>query len=337
MSLIVLTLIISFLTTYFLTPGFAKFFEQISVRTRDVHKRSKSLLPSSGGVCVISGIITGLFFYIAVKTFIYKETTGFIELFSAITSIFIITLSGFFDDLNSKLHEYEGFKYKKGLKQWQKPLFTIPAVIPLMVINAGTTTMSVPFFGVVDFGLLYPLLIVPVAIVGCSNMVNLLGGFNGLESSLGVIYTFSLGLYALFLNQLIPAVILLSTTVALISFLNYNFVPARILPGDSLTYALGAIVAVCSVLANMEKFALMTMSLFLVEGLLKFKSLFELGKFATSLGELDLRSGKLKPKYDKVYSLTHFAMGRKGSSERVIIAKLVALQMLVSVSAWLFV
>jgi len=328
-----ITLTVSFMVTYFITPGFINFFRSIGVVTSDVHKKNKSLIASSGGISVMSGVLMGLFVYIALETFVYHDSANMIELFSAITSILIITMAGFFDDLNSKPRTYEGFSYKKGLKQWQKPLFTLPAVIPLMVINAGTTTMSIPLIGIVNLGLLYPLLVVPVAIVGCANMVNLLGGFNGAESGMGIIYTFSLGLYALYLGQSIPAIILLSTTVALLAFLYYNFVPAKILPGDSLTYALGGIVAVCTILANMEKFALVTMTLFIIEWILKLRSLKDLGYFAVSLGKLGA-NGVVRDKYDKVYSLTHFVMGRKGATEKGIVMRLTGLQLIMSIIPW---
>ncbi|MBN1923694.1 MAG: hypothetical protein JW791_02950 [Nanoarchaeota archaeon] len=330
----VITLTVSFLVTYFVTPAFIRFFRNIGVATSDVHKKNKPMLPSSGGIAVVAGIISGLFIYIALNTFIFKESFELIGLFSAITSILIITLSGFFDDLNSKQHSYEGFSYKEGLKQWQKPLFTLPAVIPLMVINAGTTTMSIPLLGTINFGLLYPLLIVPIAIVGCANMVNLLGGFNGVETSMGIIYTFSLGLYCLIIGQLMPAMILLTTTASLAAFLIFNFVPAKILPGDSLTYTLGGIVAVCTILANVEKFALFTMSLFIVEGVLKARSLIDMKRFASSLGVLGNKQ-VIKSKYKKIYSLTHLVMGREGSSEKAIVIKLAALQLIVSIIPWI--
>ena len=169
-----ITLSVSFLVTYLITPGILRFFRQIGVRTTDIHKKNQPLVSSSGGMAVVAGIISGLFVYIALQTFVYNNTTSFIELFSAITSILIITLSGFFDDLSSKMQKYEGFSYKTGLKQWQKPLFTLPAVIPLMVINAGITTMSIPFLGIVNLGMLYPLLIVPVAPVSIFNLIFIL-------------------------------------------------------------------------------------------------------------------------------------------------------------------
>lgn len=314
---------------------FIKFFKEIGVESNDVHKAKKLLVPMGGGICALSGILFGIFLYIALNTFILKNSVGFIELFSAVASILLITISGFFDDLASKQVKYEGFTYKKGLKQWQKPLLTLPAVIPLMVINAGTTAMNIPIFGLVDFGLIYPLIIVPIGIIGCANMVNLLGGFNGLETTLGIIYTLNLGLFSFYIGETISGVILLSTTASLIAFLIFNFYPAKVFPGDSLTYLLGGIVAVCAILANMEKFALLTMSLFVIEGVLKARSLIDLKKFASSLGILDKNTGLITPKYSKIYSLTHLAMGKKGSTEQQVVIKLAIIQVMIAIIPWL--
>jgi UDP-N-acetylglucosamine--dolichyl-phosphate N-acetylglucosaminephosphotransferase len=211
----------------------------------------------------------------------------------------------------------------------------LPAVIPLMVINAGVTSMNIPLFGVIEFGLFYPLLLVPIGIIGCANMVNLLGGFNGLESSLGIIYTLSLGLFSFYVGETISGIILLSTTASLLAFLIFNYYPAKIFPGDSLTYLLGGIVAVCTILANMEKFALITMSLFIIEGVLKARSLINIKKFASSLGVLDKKTGLLKSKYDKIYSLTHLAMGKNGSTEQQVVIKLTILQIIIAIIPWL--
>jgi UDP-N-acetylglucosamine--dolichyl-phosphate N-acetylglucosaminephosphotransferase len=44
--------------------------------------------------------------------------------------------------------------WKRGLRQWQKPIFTFFAALPIMVINAGQSTMNLPLIGSVDFGIL---------------------------------------------------------------------------------------------------------------------------------------------------------------------------------------
>ncbi|MEM5830883.1 MAG: glycosyl transferase family 4, partial [Candidatus Aenigmatarchaeota archaeon] len=172
---------------------------------------------------------------------------------------------------------------------------------------AGETTMSLPFIGSVDFGIFYPLVIVPIGVVGASNMVNMLGGFNGLEAGMGLVYTSALGLYAYLYGNFIAATIFWITASALLALLKYNFYPAKILAGDSLTYTLGAIVACGAILGNMEKATVIVMLPFIIQGLLKFYSKFKLGYFASDLGILQ-KDGKIKSKYDKIYSLTHIAM-----------------------------
>ncbi|MCH7769876.1 MAG: hypothetical protein IIA49_02470 [Bacteroidetes bacterium] len=126
-----------------------------------------------------------------------KAQIHFMEtVFVLLTVIIIITFIGFMDDLIITKSQ----DTSTGLRQWQKPLLTLVAAIPLMVINAGQSVTTIPLLGRVDIGLLYPLLIIPIGIVGASNMVNLLAGVNGIETGMGVIYIGMLGLYA-FVNS----------------------------------------------------------------------------------------------------------------------------------------
>src|SRR5436190_324204 len=76
-------------------------------------------------------------------------------------------------------------------------ILTLAAAVPLMVISVGQSYMHFPFIGRIEFGILFPLILVPLGVMGASNMVNLLGGYNGLEASLGLTYIGMLGLYAL--------------------------------------------------------------------------------------------------------------------------------------------
>ncbi|MCH7535807.1 MAG: glycosyl transferase family 4, partial [Bacteroidetes bacterium] len=64
---------------------------------------------------------------------------------------------------------------------------TIPIAIPLIVVNAGVSDITLPFIGSVDFGILFPLLIVPIMIIFTTNAFNMLAGFNGLEAGNGII------------------------------------------------------------------------------------------------------------------------------------------------------
>jgi UDP-N-acetylglucosamine--dolichyl-phosphate N-acetylglucosaminephosphotransferase len=216
----------------------------------------------------------------------------------------------------------DGINVKIGFPQWIKPLLTLPGAIPLMVIRAGVTTMVLPFIGVIDFYELYPLLIIPIGFVGASNVVNMLGGFNGLEAGMGAVYTLSLGLYALINNQTEAAILLLTACVALLAFLRYNWYPAKILSGDSSTYLLGSLVAAGVIIGDMQRAGLIVMFPFIIEFVLKARS-----RFKTScIGKLR-EDGKLDSPYGKkIYSWTHVLMNLDKFSERDVTIALILIQ-----------
>ncbi|MFB6215121.1 MAG: glycosyl transferase family 4, partial [Candidatus Bipolaricaulia bacterium] len=73
------------------------------------------------------------------------------------------------------------------------PLF---AALPLVAIRAGATSLKIPVFGYVEFGIIYPLLLVPLGVTGAANAVNMLAGFNGMELGVGLVAFVSLGVVA---------------------------------------------------------------------------------------------------------------------------------------------
>ncbi|MBU5537681.1 MAG: hypothetical protein QW818_01690 [Candidatus Aenigmatarchaeota archaeon] len=327
---------LSFLIVLIFTPRIINYFKDAKIVSRDVHKVGKPLIPNSSGIPVILGVFIGLFFYIFIKVFLFREYTELIVLLASMLSILMITFVGFVDDINSSQVKVAGYiEGKKGLKRWQKPLLTLPAALPLMVIAAGTTTVNLPFVGVIDLGVLYPLVIVPLGIVGASNMVNMLGGLNGLEAGMGLVYTFSLGLFSLLKQSIIASLLFFTVFSSLLAILKYNKYPARILAGDSLTYLLGATIAVGAIIGNIERAAIVVMTPFIIQGILKFYSLFKLKHFASDLGILQ-KDGTIKSKYGKnIYSLTHFVMNLGKFNEKQIVFILVLIQLVFAVIPFL--
>jgi UDP-N-acetylglucosamine--dolichyl-phosphate N-acetylglucosaminephosphotransferase len=333
--LVLVTPILSFFVVYLILPYVIRYFKFVRIVTADVHKYKRPLIPSSAGVPLVAGILAGLLTYVFLTAFLSGDRINLLEIFAAMTSILIIMFSGFIDDINSAQVEKAGYpEGKRGLKTWQKPLLTIPAAVPLMSILVGGSVMNIPLLGPIDFGILYPLFIVPVAVVGSANMINMLGGFNGLEAGMGLVYTFSLGLFAYFHNSIIAALLFFSTFASLLAILKFNFYPAKILSGDSLTYTLGAVVAAGAVIGKLQKAALLTMIPFLIQGTLKFYSYMKLGRFASDLGILQ-KNGTIKPKYDKIYSWTHFVMKFGNVSEREIVLIMVVVQIFFSLLPFL--
>lgn len=259
-----------------------------------MNKYKKKLVPESGGLVVIISIIISIFIYIFFKTFILKTDSHLIEVFALSITLLLACFVGFIDDI---------LGWKKGIPGWKRILITIPIAIPLMIINAGNSTMNLPFFGTIDFGLLFPLIIIPLGLIGATNGFNLLAGYNGLETGLGIIIISVLSFIAFINNQYWLTLIGGIIVISLIIFYCFNQFPAKIFPGDSLTFGIGASIACFAILGNMEKIALILFIPFIIEGILKTRSKFKADNFGRPR-----KDGSLRAPYRKNYSLTHITL-----------------------------
>ncbi len=320
--------LISFLIVLSLIPWVIKYLRKIGLMDQDQNKKDKSLIPISGGIPVLVGIFAGLMLFIFIQTFIYNETEFLLKLFASMTSIMIITFIGFSDDL-LRITKKNGTDKIKGLKQWQKPILTLAAAIPLMVVNAGTTTLALPFIGRIDVGLIYPLIFIPIGVIGSANMVNMLAGYNGLEAGLGIVYLTMLGLFALTFSRLEGALLAFLTVAALLAFLIYNKFPAKILSGDSLTYLLGGVLVNVAIIGNIERAAIIVSIPFFIEFFLKLRTNFK----AKSYGYY--KNGKIQSYYNKIYSIPHIFTIKGKYTEKQIVLFIVLIELFFASFIWL--
>jgi UDP-N-acetylglucosamine--dolichyl-phosphate N-acetylglucosaminephosphotransferase len=131
----------------------------------------------------------------------------------------------------------------------------------------------------------------------------MISGMNGLEAGLGIIYLSGLGIFTFILGKETLSLIAFSAVFALIGFLKYNWYPAKIMPGDSLVYFIGAVAASIVILGNIEKFATIAFIPWFIELILKLRVKLN----AENFGILQ-KDGTLKPLYKKIYSLTSLFM-----------------------------
>ncbi|MEM0372728.1 MAG: hypothetical protein QXO69_02740, partial [archaeon] len=245
---------VAFCVTFLITPSFIRLFARIGVVGTDQHKKNKPLIPISQGFPTAVGILFGLFAYVALTTFVLRDGTNASIIFASITTIMTITIVGFFDDMfvgKKKQVSRTGTKdYRIGLSQWKKALLILPAAIPLMVINAGHATMDIPFIGAVNFGLLYPLLLVPIGVVCVANAYNMLGGINGIESGMALIALSGLGIFSYITGAGEAAAIALIAAAGFLGIMHYAKTPAKIMAGDSATYLAGALIATVVIVGN---------------------------------------------------------------------------------------
>jgi len=318
-------MVLSFTISYLSIPIFNKFMIAVGIVGRDIMKRENGVIADMGGPGVITGFVLGVLVYVGLEVFILKNSSGLVNILACLNTILIITIIGMFDVLTSLMKQKEGqgiFEKlkRRGIPSWFYFFLPLPAAVPLMAVNAGVTSMILPFIGHVQLGIIYPLVLVPLAVLCCSNATNFFAGFNGLEAGMGVVLHLSLGIYALMSNRIPAAVLALVFAFALVSFLKYNWYPAKVFPGD-LNYTIGALVAGVTVLGNMEKFAIICFTPWIVESALKAMSHFK----AENYGILQA-DGTVKPREVKIRSLTHLVMRSGRFTEKQVTEILIAIE-----------
>ena len=293
--LLFIPIIASFIITLVVLPKWIKKTREIGLVWEDMNKINKPKVSGSGGLIVIMGFILGVLVYIFLKTFYFKTEAYILEIFALSTSILILAGIGLVDDL---LGWWRG-----GLSKKFRMFICLFAAVPLMVINAGNTGISIPFTDGTNLGIIYTLIIIPLGIMGASTTFNFLAGFNGLEASQGALIITALSFVAFFRGDSWLALIGLCFVAALLGFWFFNKFPARIFPGDVLTYPIGGMMAILAILGNFEKIAVFFFIPYITEVFLKSR-----GKLIKHSFGKPNKDDSLELPYDKIYGLEHFSI-----------------------------
>ena len=305
LEIIILSSLFALLTSIFALGYFKSFFVSRDIIAIDQQKKEKPILPQSGGFPVFFGILLGVCFFLLFSVFFSTINTALILV--SLLSILLAMLVGFFDDINLSKKPvkniYGDLEIRVGLTQIAKPILTLIASVPLISLLVGDFFITLPFIGSINLGYFYSFLFVPLFFIVLTNATNMLAGANGLEAGSMFLITLALGVFCLINGRIEAAIISLISCFAVIPFLVNNWYPAKILPGDSLTYLFGAVYATVAIVGNVEMFATFIFIPWAIEILLKLR-----GKLKVrSLGNLQ-KDGTLKKPYKNIYSWTHIMM-----------------------------
>jgi UDP-N-acetylglucosamine--dolichyl-phosphate N-acetylglucosaminephosphotransferase len=328
-------LLVSFFGTVFLTKKWIKSAQAANLQGKDMNKPDKPLVPRSGGLIVAIVVCFSVLIYVFLKTFSMLGTpqAHVVETFAISSTILLAGFIGFIDDI---------LGWKTGLGQLQKIFLTIPIALPLTVLKVDYAVMVIPFLGAVDFGLLYPLLIVPLGIIGATNGFNLLAGYNGLEASMGLVIFATFGITSIVANQLWIALICMIVYASLLGFLAFNWHPAKVFPGNSFSYAIGALIGTLAILGNMERMAVWLFMLYFLEILLYLRA-----RIVDKAGDVQAFAkvnddGSLELPYKHIYDTTHVAIWvlkklKTKVYEKDVVLFIVAIQAVIAVLGLLFI
>ena len=272
--MILLILIVSFVVSFFAFPVMIPRLKRSGIVGRNMNSEKQEEIPEMGGLVIAAGFGAGIVFAIFLRAFYdLFLSVSLLSVLAVLATVLIVVLIGIFDDLIS-------------IRQITKAFLPIFAALPLMAIKVGYSLMRIPCIGLVNFGVFYPLVLVPLGITGAANAVNMLAGFNGLEVGMGVVAVGSLAIIAYLIGQTTALIILMAVLGALIAALYYNWYPAKILVGDVGTLSIGAVIACAVIIGNYETAGVIIIIPYLIDFLIKAKN-----KFPYSFGIY--RDGKL--------------------------------------------
>lgn len=253
-------LFISLLISIIFSVIFAKFVIKQSHKIgrnllKDKNVKGDPLVAGMGGTALLFGFIFGVFTIITYNT-VLLGTVASISLFAIISTIIITAMIGIFDDL---------FEIPQKIKMFLPMI----AAIPLIAINAGDTIMTLPLIGTIDFGIIYLLLLIPLAVTVVSNLTNMLAGFSGNEGTMGIIIFITLSIISVLIGNLEILYVTIPLIGGLIGLLYFNLHPAKIFPGDIGTFIIGGAIASIVIVYNMETIGVILMIPYMIDFVLK--------------------------------------------------------------------
>lgn len=205
---------------------------------------SKQGTPTMGGLCFILGSVMAVVFALLSLMNSTPELLGGVKsqnLYLSIFAAFGFGLIGFLDDFIKVIK-----KRNLGLRAWQKIVgqlvVTTVFLTGLQLNGTLSTVITLPFFGMVNLGLLfYPLSY--ILIIGIVNAVNLTDGIDGLCSCVTFVAMLGFLTLASFVGEFNLSIFAAALAGALAGFLIWNFYPAKTFMGDTGSMFLGGAVA----------------------------------------------------------------------------------------------
>lgn len=233
--------------------------------------KSKQGTPTMGGFMFILGITVAVVsgFSLAVA-----GDSGLVSGYGRVVSVRMIAglvmatafaLIGFADDF-VKVSK----KRNLGLTARQKLVlqFLVAAVYLWTLYSGGdrSTLIQFPFWGQVDFGLLYyPLCM--IGIVYIVNSVNITDGIDGLNSSVTFVSALGFMVVADLLKLFPISLLAVATAAGCLGFLVWNFHPAKVFMGDTGSMYLGGLVVALAFGIGMPMILLFTGIIYITESM----------------------------------------------------------------------
>ena len=281
-------------------------------RVPDQHKAGKPLIPNGLGVIYV--LFSSVYLF---SLYISGRVTSINGISAPLTLAVCILFGGFMGLLDDWMD----------LKWRYKAFMPLIASLPLVYLTSSNpglyrTEISLPFLGVViDFGISYFFVIIPLIIMIVTNTVNQLGGLNGLETVCpaivlaGLLATSELLLQPYFILMLGPLLFWLALSV-----LNFQ---GKIFVGNSGSFAIGITIAAFAVITDLKLCMVVSILPFVINSILILLTIF----FVKKKANVSFDGKKLVSDHRR--SLVTLITYRRPLTERQVVA---VISLLVAVS-----
>ncbi|MBX5327006.1 MAG: hypothetical protein ACQXXH_06770 [Candidatus Bathyarchaeia archaeon] len=202
----------------------------------DQHKPDKPLVPNGLGVIYV--IISAVYLFLLHAYYNQSDSSFSSAALALAVCILFGGFLGLLDDWMSLRWRYKAFL----------PLFAaLPLAVMREALHPESTAMATYIFGKIEFGIYFYIIIIPLIITVTTNVINQLGGLNGLETigpsiiMIGLMVKSGQGvlLYALPL-----------ATYLLLAVFNFA---GKIFVGNTGTFAIGISLASYALISNVEQ------------------------------------------------------------------------------------
>lgn len=297
--------VVAFSMTVFIIPWLIPQLRGKGIVGRDLNKPGHPEIAEMGGIAVVIGFFAGTSVLLSADGVENGEVI-YVSLSVVLGAAFI----GMVDDL------FE-------LRQRQKAFFPFLLALPLGA--AMDPIVSVPYLGTVNLGP-WMILVAPFAVTCAANAGNMLEGFNGLGTGLGVIMSSTMIVLSLIHHRLDGLYVLVPLLGGLIAFLWFNKHPAKIFPGDTLMLFMGASIATAGMLSELYLQTALIFMPMIFEFFLKLKGHFKAENYASTAS-----NGYLYY-HGRIESVTHFFMRWMKLDEKTLVLAVWTLEILVCIA-----
>lgn len=279
--------------TFVIIPWLTPRLKARGIVGKDLNKPSKPEVAEMGGIAVVVGFFAGVSVLVALDGITNIDLLN-VSLSAALGAAFV----GMMDDLFDLRQRHKAF---------------LPFVIALPFAAAADPHVVIPHVVEINFGP-WMMLVAAFAITCAANAANMLEGFNGLGTGLGIIMSLTLVILSVLHDRMDGVYLLVPLLGALIAFLYFNKYPASVFPGDTMMLFMGATIAVAGILSNLQVQTTFIFIPMIVEFFLKLRSHFEAENYCSESG-----NGFLEY-HGRIESLTHVFMKHLKVNEKELVA-----------------